>query len=975
MTNITKGHQCGNAQIRPDKDEVKVAARGHWSGILSAVARIPAGLLDGKHHPCPKCAGTDRFRAFDDFAETGGVICNVCFDKKNGDGFAAIEHFAGCDFRTALTSVADHLGLIRRPSRLPREEVLPLLAKKKNVPVESLLAYGANVRGQKVHFPTFGANGERQLDFRIWPASADVKEQKGKFESGKKTGKKAGFFTLVKSDNPRLPQPGETWLVCEGVKEPAAAHSLGFPAIGMPTKHLNQKHASMLKGVHLILVAHRDVPGQDGVEVTGATALTGGAASIKVAILPGEIQADHGADLRDCLALPNGEEIAKAAIANAVEWVPRPVTTTEKPEIKMSPEEHKVADEAVAALAKLGSLYQWARSLVETAKDAKPPVAVSRQPGGMYPPAISEAGMWDKLSQAASFFQEIEIEGVKEKRYIAPPTRIAKIILARTQWKDIPTLEGIVHAPVFLADGTVLATPGYCQKSGLYLEDGEFPAVPESPILDDAKRARDELLEIVCDFPFATEAHRAAWLAMAITPSARHAIDGCVPLGAFDANIPGSGKSKGADCIGMIHLGRELPRTSAPVTDDEFRKRITATLLAGDPLMLIDNIAGVLGCSSLDAVLTGTTWTDRLLGVSKMTGTLQAKTIWLATGNNLVFGADLSRRVLHIRLDSKEENPEERHGFRHPQLLPWVRQNRGRLAAAAVTLLRAYHVAGRPSMKLKEWGGFEGWSNLVRNAVVWAGMSDPGETRQEVRQQSDNSAAFIRQLLAAWELADPNGHGLSVSQAITDAAHIPELQSVFAEIGTPGKPPNPRSIGMKLNHMKGRVAGGKCLKRREGSGHIAFWSVQAVENQGTKGTKGTNPSPSYAGENEIQKAMIGKQIACEGAGISPLSPPSPQEERKSHSIALARDTTPLLPTPPKLSNTLPQANCESPELLNHVPNPPRELCKLVSASKSESSYESGAGVRGFGDAGNCFGETDMGLGTTCEEPAEEEVMF
>ena len=66
-----------------------------------------------------------------------------------------------------------------------------------------------------------------------------------------------------------------------------------------------------------------------------------------------------------------------------------------------------------------------------------------------------------------------------------------------------------------------------------------------------------------------------------------------------------------------------------------------------------------------------------------MTAAIPAKAIWIATGNNLQFQADTARRTLRIRLESREENPEERTGFKHPDLLPWVRRERGRLAALA----------------------------------------------------------------------------------------------------------------------------------------------------------------------------------------------------------------------------------------------------------------------------------------------------
>ncbi|MEZ6073962.1 MAG: hypothetical protein R3C10_27700 [Pirellulales bacterium] len=102
-------------------------------------------------------------------------------------------------------------------------------------------------------------------------------------------------------------------------------------------------------------------------------------------------------------------------------------------------------------------------------------------------------------------------------------------------------------------------------------------------------------------------------------------------------------------------------------------------------------------------------------------------TTWAATGNNVVLMADTSRRVCHIRLESRLENPEEREGFRHPHLTRWVAENRPVLLAAALTVLAAYCRAGRPDQGLKTWGSFEGWSQLVRQALVWAGQPDPGK--------------------------------------------------------------------------------------------------------------------------------------------------------------------------------------------------------------------------------------------------------
>jgi len=89
-----------------DGGEIKRAASGKWLDILERVGGLPSSILDGRHHPCPRCGGTDRFRALDDFAETGALFCNRCFSKGNGDGLAAIQWAAGCTFPEALRRVA-----------------------------------------------------------------------------------------------------------------------------------------------------------------------------------------------------------------------------------------------------------------------------------------------------------------------------------------------------------------------------------------------------------------------------------------------------------------------------------------------------------------------------------------------------------------------------------------------------------------------------------------------------------------------------------------------------------------------------------------------------------------------------------------------------------------------------------------------------------------------------------------------------
>lgn len=100
-----------------NKDEVKAAAAGQWRAICRDMG-MPDEVMDAKHHPCPRCGGTDRFRVFDDFESTGGVICNQCL-RDAGDGFATVGWLQGVGFVDSVKLVADWLGLASPKKRAP----------------------------------------------------------------------------------------------------------------------------------------------------------------------------------------------------------------------------------------------------------------------------------------------------------------------------------------------------------------------------------------------------------------------------------------------------------------------------------------------------------------------------------------------------------------------------------------------------------------------------------------------------------------------------------------------------------------------------------------------------------------------------------------------------------------------------------------------------------------------------------------
>ncbi len=123
-----------------NKDNVKSLARGRCVEILSAICGVDPATLDGKHGPCPKCPdrGTDRFRAFKDVNDTGGLICNQC--GKFADIFASVQWLNGCDFRESLRLVGEYVGATPQPTRKPVKVPPKEVSKRPKFPTLKMCA-------------------------------------------------------------------------------------------------------------------------------------------------------------------------------------------------------------------------------------------------------------------------------------------------------------------------------------------------------------------------------------------------------------------------------------------------------------------------------------------------------------------------------------------------------------------------------------------------------------------------------------------------------------------------------------------------------------------------------------------------------------------------------------------------------------------------------------------------------------------
>ncbi len=524
-----------------------------------------------------------------------------------------------------------------------------------------------------------------------------------------------------------------------------------------------------------------------------------------------------------------------------------------RPVVVISTREHDVNDSVIATLPSAPDLFQRGNRLATVLRDTAVTSlrAVTRPAGTPRIALVPAPRLREILTRQVDFVKVVATKDGEELVAAHPPAWCVGAVESRGDWPGVRHLEAVIETPTLRPDGTIISTPGWDEQTGLlYDPNTVYPPIPQMPSRADAVRAAEAILDLVAEFPFVRirdedtdeddegMAHRAAWLAACLTPLARFAVRGPCPLFLFDANCPGTGKSKLADVIALIATGRDMSRTSLPDNDEEMRKRVTSIALAGDLLMLVDNIDRPLGGASLDAILTATTWRDRILGKSEMTAELPLHTVWFGTGNNVSLKGDSGRRILPSRLDSSEEHPEERSGFKYPRLLEHIDSERPSLVCAGLTILRAYFAAGCPTQDLAPFGSYESWSDVVRAPVRWVLGVDPCATRRGMRA-ADPKVAALAALLTGWAELPSGKTGLTVAEAVRilenpdSADQFDTLRDVLLEESRNGKL-SPAAIGCRLRSARGRVVNGLRMETAstEGHGGGTRWKVMEAATEG-----------------------------------------------------------------------------------------------------------------------------------------------
>ena len=396
----------------------------------------------------------------------------------------------------------------------------------------------------------------------------------------------------------------------------------------------------------------------------------------------------------------------------------------------------------------------------------------------------------------------------------------------------------------------ICITPGYDAVTELYYHPSPgfiVPEIPSQPTSDQMARAVAVIDDIPADFPFVDAASRANAWATLIAALIRAALTGRVPAGLFDAPKSGSGKSLLASIIATVATGRPAAMFSAPKDDEEMRKQVTSSLMAGATVIIIDNMEARVDYPSLARALTAPVWADRVLGSNDMVY-LPVQATRMLTGNNLVLGGDMPRRTYLVRIDPKVAHPWERptDSFRHHDITTYVSDHRGEIVAAILTVVRGWFAVGKPApTRVPTFGGYESWATTIGGILEFAKVDHFLGNLGVLHGFMDEDTPAWTAFFSVWYevLGDSSitvkdlVRVLKTSEEFRDA--IPDfLTSDFTELMAGHKSNFDRRVGKALQARKDSIYPNDLALRRAGEDthtKVACWSVQAVTSAGSGG--------------------------------------------------------------------------------------------------------------------------------------------
>jgi hypothetical protein len=412
------------------------------------------------------------------------------------------------------------------------------------------------------------------------------------------------------------------------------------------------------------------------------------------------------------------------------------------------------------------------------------------------------------------------------------PKEVVKFILNNIDFEQVPILDGITSCPIMTMDGELQTEPGYNAELRIIYQPTEADLkinIKMQPELKDVADAIEVIKYPLSDFKFVEDADRANMIGLLISTVFKTTLKNTIyPMAIITKPIQGAGASKLCRYPNIIKTGAE-PNMYSIVGDEEIEKKLLGCAVAGEDMIIYDNINSALYSSTLAKQITLNRFSGRILG---KTGNVNYPLcpVWIANGVNVITSGDMPRRCYPINLDPGLEKPWERNDFKEKNIDRYVFDNRGRLLSAIFTLIR-YWIQNKKnaSDNVPIMGSFEEWRNIIGGILSYTEYGDKFLTNvKSVYETCEASGDRWVEFLTEWYL-------LWNTQPITLGIIIKNMEDESSELKycLPGEIQNaksggknlPMSLGKALSKIKNRVHGIKVPTVKDIDGKMQYKEI------------------------------------------------------------------------------------------------------------------------------------------------------
>lgn len=352
----------------------------------------------------------------------------------------------------------------------------------------------------------------------------------------------------------------------------------------------------------------------------------------------------------------------------------------------------------------------------------------------------------------------------REAQHLVPvlmPEGMAKLMLNSEDFLGaFPQLNRLVNCPLLVerAGGTEILQPGYDKTSGTFISGtGKVEEVALEVAVPD-------LMGLLDDFVFASQADKSRAVAMLITPAMVFGgiLTERFPMDVGEAEESQSGKGYRNEVqAALYHETISSIAQKSPGGVGSLDEAFDFALVAGRPFIQLDNLRGKLNSQRMESCMTASTYLART-PYDGYSSVQPNKFFFLMTSNGAELTDDMANRSCIVRIRKKSGAYRT---YDEGDLLAHVRANQPHYLGCVFAVLQDWILRGKPSTKevrhdFRQWCGALDW--IVQHLFHLPPLMDDHESAQE--RASNPCLSFVRQMAIALEKSGQLGEELTASQ-------------------------------------------------------------------------------------------------------------------------------------------------------------------------------------------------------------------